>query len=240
MQNSLSPSLSRDAARKRVAGFTGVQVLGIVLVAVLLTAGVTYWVARSYLWPRDFEPVTLTQREQVQLDSKLRALGVDPPPPPVSAGPPGSAPEETNEEWLRAEPYKEDGAKREIGLTERELNALLAHNTELAKKLAIDLSDDLASARLLVPIDPDFPLLGGRTLRVAAGLELAYGDGRPIVILRGVSLWGVPIPNAWLGGLKNVDLVEQFGGEAGPWKAFSDGVEFAQIREGELKLKLRE
>ena len=45
---------------------------------------------------------------------------------------------------------------------------------------------------------------------------------------------------AWLGGLKNVDLVDQFGGEAGIWKAFADGVEFAQIREGELKIKLRE
>ncbi len=239
MANSaLSRSVSFD---KRRAGFTGPQVLGIVLVAVLLTAGVTYWIARTYLWPRDFEPVALTQPEQVRLDSKLRALGIEPPPPPVSAAPPTEgAPDETNEEWLRAEPYREDGGKREIGLTERELNALLAHNTELAKKLAIDLSDDLASARLLVPIDPDFPVLGGRTLRVAAGMELSYGDGRPIVILRGVSLWGVPIPNAWLGGLKNVDLVEQFGGEAGPWKAFADGVEFAQIREGELKIKLRE
>ena len=59
------------------------------------------------------------------------------------------------------------------------------------------------------------------------------------MILRGISLWGVPIPAAWLGGLKNVDLVEQFGGGAGPWKAFADGVELLQIREGELKIKLR-
>ena len=63
------------------------QVAGIVLVAVLLTAGVTYWVARTYLWPRDFEPVRLTQQEQVRLESKLRALGIDPPPPPVSGAP---------------------------------------------------------------------------------------------------------------------------------------------------------
>ena len=69
---------------------------------------------------------------------------------------------------------------------------------------------------------------------------LAYGDGRPIVIVRGISLMGVPIPNAWLGNLKNVDLGEQFGGGPGLWKAFSDGVEFAQIREGELKIKLKE
>jgi len=110
----------------------------------------------------------------VLLDSKLRALGVDPPLPPVSTrGDAAGSARESASDWLRPEPYKEDATRREIGLSERELNALLAHNTDLAKKLAIDLSDDLASARLLIPVDPDFPFLGGRTLRVSAGVELS-------------------------------------------------------------------
>jgi hypothetical protein len=234
-----SPARSSPGLR-RSRGFTGPQVLAIVLAAVLISAGLTYWVGRTYLWPRDFEPVTLSAHEQVRLDSKLRALGIDPPASPGGRGSAAPASEESPEEWLRPEPYTEDGVRREIGLSERELNALLAHNTQLARKLAVDLSDDLASARLLIPIDPDFPVLGGRTLRVAAGLELSYGEGRPVVILRGVSLMGVPIPNAWLGNLKNVDLVEQFGGGPGVWKTFADGIEFAQIREGELRIKLRE
>lgn len=239
MQGPLSPARS-SLGHRRSHGFTGLQVLAIVLAAVLISAGLTYWVGRTYLWPRDFEPVTLSAREQVRLDRKLRALGIEPPASPGGRSNADPASEESPQEWLRPEPYTEEGARREIGLSERELNALLAHNTELARKLAVDLSDDLASARLLIPIDPDFPILGGRTLRVAAGLELSYGEGRPIVILRGVSLMGVPIPNAWLGNLKNVDLVEQFGGGPGAWKAFADGIEFAQIREGELRIKLRE
>jgi hypothetical protein len=28
-------------------------------------------------------------------------------------------------------------------------------------------------------------------------------------LLRGVSVWGESTPNAWLGGLKNVDLVQE-------------------------------
>ncbi len=36
---------------------------------------------------------------------------------------------------------------------------------------------------------------------------------------------GMPIPNAWLGNLKNVDLIAEFGGTGGVWKAFADGVE---------------
>lgn len=226
---------------KRLAGFTGLQVLGVVVVTMLLTVGITYWVVRTYVFPADFEPVALSEREQTQLDGKLRALGIDPPTRPVSAGlksKPGLV--ESAQEWLRPEPYAEDPSQREIGLSERELNALLAHNTDLARKLAIDLSDDLASARLLVPIDPDFPFFGGRTLRVGAGLELSYGDGRPVLIVRGVSLMGVPIPNAWLGNLKNVDLVREFGAGAGFWKAFADGVEFVKVGDGQLNIRLRE
>lgn len=237
---------------KRVSGFTGLQVLACVAVAILVTAGVTYWVVRTYILPTDFEPVELTEREQVQLDSKLRALGVEPP-PAVSAGGKAGAlgraeskpaareqDRDSAQEWLRPEPYSEAGASREVGFSERELNALLGHNTDLARKLAVDLSDDLASARLLIPMDPDLPMVGGRTLRVSAGLELSYDDGSPVVIVRGVSLMGVPIPNAWLGNLKNVDLVKEFGGGPGIWKGFADGIEFAEIREGELKVKLKE
>lgn len=79
----------------------------------------------------------------------------------------------------------------------------------MAERFAIDLSDNLASAKLLLPVPPDFPLLGGNTIAINAGLELAYENGHPIVVLQGVSVWGVPIPNAWLGGLKNVDLVQE-------------------------------
>jgi len=62
---------------------------------------------------------------------------------------------------------------------------------------------------------------------------------QPVVVLRGVSLMGVPVPNAWLGNLKNVDLVGQFG-DKGFWKGFADGVDDLQVRDGELYIKLRE
>ena len=76
----------------------------------------------------------------------------------------------------------------------------------------------------MIPVDPDFPFLGGKTLRVKASLELEYSNEKPVVILRGISVMGVPIPNSWLGNLKNLDLVERFGGGPGFWKSFADGV----------------
>jgi len=77
-------------------------------------------------------------------------------------------------------------------------------------------------------------------LKVNAGAELSYANGRPIVILKGVKVWGIPIPNAWLGNLKNVDLVTEFGGNEGFWKSFADGVENISVAEGQLKIRLKE
>ncbi|NOR50357.1 MAG: arginine N-succinyltransferase [Desulfuromonadales bacterium] len=138
------------------------------------------------------------------------------------------------------ERYSETGANREIIITERELNALLAKDTDLATKLSIDLSQDLASAKLLIPLDEEFPLLGGKTLKVTAGLKLAYKNNKPVVALKGISLWGVPIPNAWLGNMKNVDLVQEFGDQNGFWSAFADGVEEVEISDGQLRVRLKE
>ena len=53
-----------------------------------------------------------------------------------------------------------------------------------------------------------------------AGVELAYRQSRPIVVLKGVSVMGVPVPNAWLGGIKNIDLVNEYGEGDGFWQAF--------------------
>ena len=86
----------------------------------------------------------------------------------------------------------------------------------------------------------EFPVLGGKTLRFNAGVEMAYINGQPKVVLKGVSVMGVPIPSAWLGGLKNVDLVTEFGAGPGFWKSFSEGVENIRVEDGRIKLKLKE
>lgn len=209
---------------------SGARVALIVLVTVLVTIGVTLWVAKTYLFPSEFSPVQLSAREEKALDEKLERLDTL-----------GAAPVRRGESGaLEPEPYSEAGADRTITLSERELNALLAKNTDLARKLAIDLSDNLLSAKLLLPMDEDFPVLGGKILKVRAGLELAYRNNRPIVILKGISLMGVPIPNAWLGGLKNVDLVAEYGADAGFWKSFAAGVNNISVSEGRLLIELRE
>lgn len=214
-------------------GSSGMKIFLIVLVTMLLTVGVTLMVVKYYFFPSDFKPVQLSVKEEQVLDAKLDRLeSMDPAYQPRRGSIESGA--------LEPEAYSEAGADRSIRLSERELNALLAKNTDLARKLAIDLSDNLMSAKLLVPVDEDFPIMGGKILKVRAGVELAYRNEKPIVILKGVSIMGVPIPNAWLGGLKNIDLVEEFGSGDGFWKAFSDGVQDIRIVEGDLQIELKE
>lgn len=230
------PPAAHEVPRSR--GLRGIHVLWIVLLTVLVTVVVTFWVVRTYIYARDFEPVQLSTLEQQRLDEKLRVLGYDPSPVPATSGAPVDA--ETDRQWLRPERYDEAGATREVSFSERELNAMIANNRDLAKKLAVDLADDLVSARLLVPVERDFPILGGKTLRLSGGVEMAFRDGNPVVVLKGVSVMGVPIPNAWLGGIKNIDLVSEFGDGGGFWKSFAEGVEDIRVDEGQLKLRLRE
>jgi hypothetical protein len=212
---------------------SGLKIFLIVIVTMLVTVGVTLMVVKYYFFPSDFKPVQLSVKEEQVLNAKLDRLeSLD------AAFQPRRGAVESGA--LEPEAYSEEGADRSIRLSERELNALLAKNTDLARKLAIDLSDNLMSAKLLVPVDEDFPIMGGKILKVRAGVELAYRNSKPIVILKGVSIMGVPIPNAWLGGLKNIDLVEEFGSSDGFWKAFSDGVQDIRIVEGDLQIELKE
>lgn len=230
----------KDVTENPSKRFTGSQVFAIALGVVIVTAAITLLVVRFFFFPAPFTPVELNQHEKQELAGKLdrieQASGIS-----LEDMFGGVREDElTPEGFLKPEPYSEEGASREIYLSERELNALLANNTDLAQKAAIDLSRDLVSVKLLVPVDPDFPVLGGKTVRVRAGLELALRDGRPVIKLRGVSLMGIPLPNVWLGGIKNIDLIGEYGSEKGFWKGFADGVDSLEVKEGKVYIKLRE
>ena len=202
------------------------RTLAIIFITVALVLGLGYWVTAAYLFPTSFNPVELSQKQQQKLDQKLKRLST------------GRA--SSTQQPLEPEAYSEKRADREIYFSEKELNALVHRNTNLADKLAIDLSKDLASAKLLVDVHPDFPVLGGKTIKVTGGMELQLVAGRLNARLKGISVWGIPLPNAWLGNMKEVDLIQEFGQSGGFWQAVNEGVEEVSITEGRLRIKLRE
>lgn len=232
-----SPGSADKHAKPRRSGW---QIFLIILITVAITAALSFWVIRTYIFPSEFRPVELSQKEEQALNEKLERLDqlqVRHTRGYAKAQKDAAA---AAKERLEPEAYSEAGADRSITLSERELNSLVASNTDLAKRLAIDLSEGLVSAKLLINVDEDFPILAGQTIKVRTGVEMAYRDGRPIVILKGVSVMGVPIPNAWLGGMKNIDLIEQYGANQGFWKAFADGVDNIEVGNGSIRLQLKE
>ncbi len=53
------------------------------------------------------------------------------------------------------------------------------------------------------------------------------------------ALSGVPVPNAWLGGMKNIDLVKEFSTSEGFPKAFADGIQNIHVEDGRLIIKIK-
>ena len=208
---------------------SGLKTSTIVLLAIL----VTLVVAGGFLWWylfSEFKPVKLSETEQQQFAAKVER---------IFSGDTWTDADPMQHETRRIDPYSESSASRRVRLTEREINSVIGQDEEVAKRLRVRFSPDLVTAQLLVPVGEDAPFMAGKTIRVNAGLELAYAGGHPVVKLRGVSVMGVAIPNSWLGGIKNVDLVNEFGDE-GFWKAFAEGVEALRVRDGVIEVTLKE
>ncbi len=212
--------------------FTLKQVMAIMVAAMLVTAVVVIFTIKIFFFPAPFKPVVLNAQEEQQLSRKL-AYFED------NTRLPDKGQENKTGQPLQPEKYAEDDSSRKISLSEREINALIAKNTDLADKVAVDLAKDMLSIKILIPLDPDFPILGGKPLKVKAGAEIAFKAGHPVVRLKGVSLMGIPMPGSWLGGLKNVDLVEKFAENPGFWRSFAEGVEAVIVEEGQLQITLK-
>ena len=203
------------------------KIFGLTIITIAIIIGGT-WLVREYLFPQTFTPVALSDGETQRLNQKLNVLSL-----------PNIKGKQVTQAPLKPEAYSEVNANREIFFSEREVNAMIAHNTDMANNLVVDLSDNLASAKLLIRTDPDLPLFGDKIVRVNMGLELAFAQGKPIVKLRGISAWGVPLPNSWLGGIKNIDLVQEFGDNNGFWQEFAEGIDYINVSEGKLVVKLK-
>lgn len=229
MNEDKSPEIT--PAPKVARRFGCMHVLAIILAATLLSMLATGWWVKRNVYASPFKPVELNEREQAAFEQKLAQL---------EAAGGAAAPVRSAGEVAQPEAYSEEGANREIRITEKELNAVIDKNPEWADRVAIDIAQDLLSIVLLVPVPPDFPLAGGTTARITAGATLRFENDRPVVIIRGISIGGIPLPSAWMGDLKNKDLVQEFGGQGGFWDGLSRGVEAIKLEEGNLYLKLRE
>jgi hypothetical protein len=187
-------------------------ILGILLLIAILL-GIAWW-----WWNRPIQPVVLTPPEKQVVEQKLEAIRE----PELPAAP------------VPAEEPEYQKGTREIILTERELNGLLNDNTGLGKSVSFQLATDAVHARIETDLDPNLPIVGGKKLKARARFLIKETEGKPSLVLDDLTVWGISLPNDWLGGLKGQNLLEKSIG--GPLA----GVEDFKIERGRLLIRLKE
>ena len=176
----------------------------IIFTILILVLGGLWW------WHnRPIRPVVLSADEKAVVEAKIEAI------------------------QKPAEPVYEKGSK-EIILTERELNGLLNQNTNLGESLKFELVTNAIHARIETDLDPDLPVLGGKRLKARARFLVGGAPDKPALVLDDLTVWGISLPNEWLGGLKGQDLLgEALGGGIG-------GVEEFKVERERLFIRLKD
>ncbi|BCU76177.1 hypothetical protein [Luteolibacter sp. LG18] len=185
------------------------------LVPILVSIIVVLLVVIGAWWwvNRPIQPVQLSAQEKAAVEQKLEAV---------------QAP---------ARPTYEKGAK-EIILTERELNGLLNENTQLGNTLKFELVKGAVHARYETDLDKDLPVVGGKRLKARARFFVSNDQGQPHLVLDDLTVWGISLPNDWLGGLKGHDLLGDTVGQGR--RGGLAGVEDIQVEDGQIRIKLKE
>jgi hypothetical protein len=199
------PAMSENPPSPRATNRSCLLKIAIAAAVCMLVLGGIWW-----WYNRPIHPVTLSAEEKTVVEAKVRAIQE-----PVA-------------------PVYEKGSK-EIILTERELNGLLNENTELGNTVKLELARGAIHARVETDLDPDLPLFGGRRLKARARFLVNLEPGGETLVLDDVTVWGISLPNDWLGGIKGHDLLgEALGGQRGR----IPGVEEFRVEPGRLIIRL--
>ena len=215
---------------------------GLVLV-ICATVAITFW------WmQRPIKPVVLSPAEKAAVEQKLQHLGGGDPttPRPIPVGMRRAEADESLRVAAGADTPRPvpDRAyvpgSKVLRLTERELNGLLNANTELGRSVRLQFGKDAINAYLAVPIPEDFPIGGGKMFRARGQFRVSLGNGgAAYAILEDVTIFGLSLPKAWLGGLKGENLIGAAMGEGGRPATFK-GIKSLRVEPGALVLEVED
>jgi hypothetical protein len=220
-------------------------IIALALIVVATTAFTIWWIQRP------IKPVVLSPREKSVVDQKLQRLeagnsanpSAQPGKQPFQPGQlaeapairPGSGPEIDDRNLRIYVP----GSKT-LKLTEREINGLLNANTDLGKSVRLEFAQEAINAYLAVRIPDDFPIGGGKMFRARGRFRVSIGNGgEPYAILEDVTVFGLSLPKAWLGGIKGENLLGQAMGDNRRWKGIK-GIKSLRVEPGALVLEVED
>jgi len=222
-----------------------------VLLVIIATVVITLW------WiQRPIKPVVLSAPEQAVVEEKLQHLGGGKAPtlPTASTTARAAAPiPNRGAEADAPPPVAAPGADAQSGpdrpyvpgskvlkLTEREVNGLLNANTDLGKSVRLEFARDAINTYVAVRIPEDFPIGGGKMFRARGRFRVSLGNGgAPYAILEDVTVLGLSLPKAWLGGLKGENLISRAMGERNGSPVFQ-GIKSLRVEPGALVLEVED
>src|ERR1039458_9956348 len=197
-----TPSSTTPPVKKTRWLLYGCGTLIALLLVVVGSVVITIW------WiQRPIKPVVLSAREKAAVEEKLQHIGGGNAPAPTpnrrsGAPPPATAP---GTEAKEGQERRYTPGSKVLKLTEREINGLLNANTDLGKSVRLEFATDAVNAYLVVPIPQDFPVGGGKIFRARGRFRVSLGnDATPNAILEDITVFGLSLPKAWLGGLKEI------------------------------------
>jgi hypothetical protein len=198
------------------------------LLLICATVAITIWYIQ-----RPIKPVVLSVTEKAAVDKKLEHLGESPEDrarPLIRDSTP--TPPERDRSYVPG--------SRELRLTERELNGLLNANTELGKTVRLELARDAINAYVTAPIPEDVPMMGGKMFRARGRFRLSVTPGaEPYAVLEDVTVFGLSLPKAWLGGLKGENLLADAVGRRNGAPVLR-GIKSLRVEPGALVLQVDE
>ena len=232
------PSTPAPAVKKRRWLLYGCGTLIALLLVIVATVAITLW------WiQRPIKPVVLSAQEKAAVEEKLQHIGGGNVPAPSSnsrakGGTPPPRASATDSNQGQGQPYT-PGSKV-FKLTEREINGLLNDNTDLGKSVRLEFARDAINAYVAVPIPKDFPIGGGKMFRARGRFRVSLGnDATPYAILDDVTVFGLSLPKAWLGGLKGENLIGEAVGERNG-KPVLRGIKSLRVEPGALVLEVED
>ncbi len=236
MENTPTPVPTEPQSRPSTARLLLILLAAVLTTGVIAVGGTVWWV-KHHFDPKPMKPVVLTAQEQAALESKLAVFG-DPPLAPVTVqvpagqGQPPASPVPVPEAAPGAE-------HRTLIFTEREVNAYFARQN-LGENVQISFAEGKVVAGIIVEAPPDFPFFAGQKVR----LRMTFGTGfspeqKMSFIFDDLSVGGISLPNAWLGDLKGVDLVQKNLESDPALQRFLRGIESIELHRGSAKVVLR-
>jgi len=212
LASSVSPTLPKRSFWRHPLVITLCVLLG--LAGIATAAAGIWW--KTIFDPAPFKPVALTSQEQAAFEQKLAVFS-------------GNAAPVTDLE------------KRTLVITEKEVNAWLAKN-DLGENVQVRFKDGKITGAIILELPADFPMLAGQKIKASLAFVAHLNDASRDLALQvdDVTVGGMPLPNAWVGDLKGMKLVDESARLDPAMEKFLKGIRQFEIRDGLAVVKLNE